>query len=106
MIATRLEIWWRLRAAVAEFQNRNPELPRLVGQVRLNSGACENEDADREHIEHQTVTVERCGLGVSGPVRLEDDLRQLAVISPAGGDTLSAANDPPCSSTVSGCLAR
>jgi hypothetical protein len=86
MIATRLEIWWRLRAAVAEFPDRNPELPRLVGHVLLNPGACENEDADRQHVEHQTATLERCGLGAFGPVRLKGNLRQLAVISPADGD--------------------
>jgi hypothetical protein len=40
----------RLRAAVAEFPRRDAELSRLVGQVLLDAGAGENEDADRQQI--------------------------------------------------------
>ena len=40
--------------------------------------------------EHPIVALERRGLGVPGPVRLEGDLRHLAVVGPAGGDALGA----------------
>jgi hypothetical protein len=36
------------------------------------------------------VALEGCGLGVFGPVGLEDDLRDLVVIGPTGGDALGA----------------
>ena len=49
-----------------------------------------DQDADRQRLEHRVVALERRGLGVLGPVGLEGDLRHLAVIGPAGGDALGA----------------
>src|SRR5450432_3696344 len=80
----------RLRAAVAEFPHRDAELPRLVGQVLLNAGAGEDDDAYRQHVKHLIVALERGRLGIFGPIRFEGDLRNLAVVGPAGGDTLGA----------------
>jgi hypothetical protein len=48
----------RLHATIAEFPDRDAELSRLVGQVLLNAGAGENEDADRQHIEHLIVALD------------------------------------------------
>jgi hypothetical protein len=74
-------------------------LSRLVGQVLLDAGAGENEDADRQHIEHLIVALEGCCLGVFGPIGFEGDLgHHLAVVGPAGGDTLGGlSGEPPCS---------
>ena len=47
-------------------------------------------DADRQDVQHLVVALERRGLGVLGPVGLEGDLRNLAVVGPAGGDALGA----------------
>ena len=80
----------RLHATIAEFPDRDAELSRLVGQVLLNAGAGENEDADRQHIEHLIVALEGCCLGVFGPIGFEGDLGHLVVVGPAGGDTLGA----------------
>jgi hypothetical protein len=55
--------------------------------------------------EHLVVALERCGLGVLGPVGLEGDLRHLAVVGPAARCVRRPSGDPPCSSTMSGCLA-
>ncbi len=89
MASAQLELR-RLRAAVAEFPHRDAELSRLVGQVLLDACAGEYKNADRQHIQHLIVALERRGLGVFGPVRLKGDLRYLAVVGPAGSDTLGA----------------
>ena len=62
----------------------------LVAQVLLNAGAGEDDDADRQHIEYLIVALERRCLRMFGPIRFEGDLRNLAVVGPAGGDTLGA----------------
>jgi len=80
----------RLRATIAEFPDGDAEVSRLVGQVLLNAGAGENEDADRQHIGHLIVALEACCLGVFSPIAIEGDLGHLAVVGPAGGDTLGA----------------
>src|SRR5258706_2885224 len=80
----------RLRAAVAELPDGYAELPRLVGEVLLNARAGKYQDADRQHVEHLIVALEGGSLGVLGPVGLKGDLRNLAVIGPAGSDTLCA----------------
>ena len=87
----------RSRATAPEFPDRNAELLGLVGEVVLNAGAGEDHDADRQNVEHRIVAFEWRRFGVLGPVGLEGDLRHLAVVAPFG--------DPPCSSTMSGCLA-
>ena len=50
----------------------------------------EGDNADRQRLEHPVVALERCGVPVPGPVGLEDDLRHLAAVGPASGDTLGA----------------
>src|SRR5664279_624308 len=81
---------WRLRATPAKLPDGDAELPRLVGQVLLDARAGEDHDADRQHVEHLIVALEGCCLGMLGPIRLEGDLRHLAVVGPASGDTLGA----------------
>jgi hypothetical protein len=73
-----------------EFPNGDAELPRLVGQVLLIAGAGEDHDADRQHVEHLIVALERRCLGVFGPIGFEGDLRDLAVVGPAGCDAFGA----------------
>jgi len=75
----------RSRAAV-ELHDRDAELAGLVREVLLNPGAGEDEDADRQHIQHGVVALEGRGLTVLRPVGPEGHLRHLAVIGPAGGD--------------------
>jgi hypothetical protein len=78
------------RSRGAEFPNRDAEAFRLVGEVVLDSGAREMHDADRQQFEHGVVAPERCRLRMLGPVRLESDLRYLAVGRPFGGNQLGA----------------
>ena len=40
--------------------------------------------------EHLIVALERCGLGMFGPIGFEGDLRDLAVVAQPGGDPLGA----------------
>jgi hypothetical protein len=95
----------RSRAARRHAVDRNALLASFVGQVVLDTGARENDDADRHALEHLVVALEGCGLGVFGPVRLEGDLRHFAVRGPDSRDVLGAPlGDPPCNSTISGCL--
>ena len=68
--------------------HRNPHLASLVGQVLLDAGAGEDDDADRHAVQHLVVALEGRGLGVFGPVRLKGDLRHLAVGGPGGRDAL------------------
>ena len=62
--------------------------------------------ADGQCFEHLVVAVERPRLGVTRPVGFEGDLSDLAIVGPAGGDALGPSGAPPCSNTMSGCLAR
>src|SRR5262249_58469165 len=70
--------------------DRDANLLRLVGEVRRDARAGEYDHTDREDLEDPVVALERRGPGVPVPVRLEDDLCHVAVISPAGGDALRA----------------
>ncbi len=65
-------------------------LSSLVGEILLDTGARKHDDPDGKHLQHCVVAFERRGLGVSGPVGLEGDLRDLAVIGPFGGNALGA----------------
>src|SRR5215467_14287026 len=78
---------WR-RLCAAEFPDRDAELPGLVSEIRGDAGAGEDDDADRQHVEDLIVALERCSFIVAGPVGLECDLWNLAVVGPAGGDAL------------------
>lgn len=80
----------RLRAARRHAVDWDAHLAGLVGQIVLDAGAREDHDADRHAVEHLIVALERCGLGVFGPVRLEGDLRHFAIGGPGGCDALSA----------------
>jgi hypothetical protein len=78
-------------AALAEIEERDAELPGLVSEVIGNAGAGEDHKADWQTFEQLVVALERRRLGVPRPVRLEDNLRHVAGIGPAGGDLLGAA---------------
>ena len=73
-----------------ELHHRDAELLGLVGEVFLDAIAREDEDADGEHVQHSVVALERCGLGVLGPVRLEGDLSDAPGLGPFGGDEFCA----------------
>src|SRR5882762_8032704 len=84
---------WKMagrRSRSAEFPDGNAEAFRLVGEVVLDSRPREMHDADRHQLEHGVVAPERCRLGMLRPVRLESDLRYLAVNSPFGGNQFRA----------------
>ena len=83
----------RSRAASlrAKVEQRDAELPRLVGEIVLDVGAGEDDDPDRQHVQHLIVALKRCGLGVFRPVGGEADLRHLAGVGPLGRDLLCAA---------------
>ena len=72
----------------------NPEDPGLVAEVVLNPGAGKYQDPDRERREHGVVALEGRRLGVSLPIRLERDLRDLSGVGPAGGDEFGAGRSP------------
>ena len=80
----------RARAAGPETIDRDAHLAGLVGQVVLNARAGEDDDADRQAVEHLVIALERRGFGMFGPIRLEFNLRHLAVAGPGGGDAFSA----------------
>ena len=73
----------RRRSRAAVLRDRDAKLLRLIGEVRRDARARKYDNADREDVEDPVVALERCGPGVPVPVRLEDDLRDLAVIGPA-----------------------
>ena len=80
----------RLCAARRHAIDRDAHLAGFVSQVVLDPGTREDHDADGHAVQHLVVPLERCGLGVFGPVRLEGDLRHLAVRGPGGRDALGA----------------
>src|SRR5262249_57213416 len=80
----------RQRSGAAVIPDWDAKLLRLVGEVRRDARAGEYDHTDREDLEDSVVALERRGPGVPVPVGLEDDLRHVAVISPAGGDALRA----------------
>ena len=61
-------------ASLAEIIGLDADLPRLVGEIVLDAGAGEDDDADRQDIEDLIVALERGGLGMACPVRLERDV--------------------------------
>ena len=77
-----------------ELQHRDAELFGLVGEVFLDAIAREDEHAHREHVQHGVVALERCGLGVFGPVGFEGDLRDLPGLGPFGGEEFCALRAP------------
>src|SRR5215510_10634175 len=80
----------RQRSGAAVIPDWDAKLLRLVGEVRRDARAGEYDHTDREDLEDSVVALERRGPGVPVPVGLEDDLRHVAVISPAGGDAFRA----------------
>src|SRR6266481_7496636 len=86
------DVWRRLGAApglrrgrLAEPPDRDAEPLGLVGEIGLDAGTREDDDADWHGIKHLIVALERCGLGVAGPIGLEGDLPDLTAVGPAGG---------------------
>src|SRR3546814_18962736 len=69
-------------ASLPESEQRDAELAGLVGEVVLDARARKHDDADRQHVQHLIVALERRGLGVLRPVGLEGDLRHLAGVGP------------------------
>src|SRR3546814_10376796 len=69
----------------------NAPCPGLVDEVLGDARAREGDDADRHHLEHRVVALEWSGLLVAGPVGLEDDLLDAAVVGPFDGEQLGAA---------------
>ena len=86
--------WRRSRAAFAVLPDRDAELLCLVGEVVLDAGAREVQDADRQDGEHRVIAFERRCFRVLRPVRLEGDLRHLAVGHPLRGDEFGAPSAP------------
>src|SRR5690606_18370345 len=68
----------RLRAAV-ELHDGDAELAGLVAKVFLNPRPRKNENADGQDVEQRVVALEGRGLAMLRPVRLEGDLRHLAI---------------------------
>ena len=83
---------WRLSASLlAVVEDADAEPLGLVGEIVGDAGARENDDGLRHLGEKRVVALEGRGLAVAIPVGLEDDLRDLAAVGPAGGDALGAA---------------
>ena len=80
----------RLRFARAEVEERHAELSRLIGEIAGDARTGKDDQPDRQDIEELVVALERRGLAVAVPVRLEGDLGNLAAVRPAGGDLLGA----------------
>src|SRR3546814_1189892 len=72
-------------ASLPEIEQRDAELAGLVGEVVLDARARKHDDADRQHVQHLIVALERRGLGVLRPVGLEGDMRHLAGVGPFCG---------------------
>jgi hypothetical protein len=86
----------RRRRVSAPGEHHDPDAERAgpVGEILLNPGAGEDEDADRQHVQHGIVSLERRRLGVLGPVGPEGDLGHLAVICPTGSDQFGSLRRP------------
>lgn len=65
----------RRSCAASEPIDRDAKLAGLVGEIVLNAGAGEDDDADRQDAQHLIGTLKQCGLGMLRPVGLEGDLR-------------------------------
>src|ERR1700737_2464232 len=70
----------RGRRLIAELPHRDAELAGLIGQVSGDARPREYDDPDRQYGKNLIVALERRGLGVTGPVGLEHDLWDLAII--------------------------
>ena len=77
-------------AAFRKSPHRNAHLASFVGEVLDDPGTREDDDADRKCFEHRVVALERRRVLVPGPIRFERDLRDFAVVRPAGGDAFRA----------------
>jgi hypothetical protein len=58
-----------------------PKQPGLVVEIVLDALARQHDDADGQHLRHGVVALEWRRFGVRGAVRLEGDLRHLAVLA-------------------------
>jgi hypothetical protein len=56
----------------------------LVAEIGLDAAAGCQQDADRKRLQHRIIALEGSRLCVSMPIRLEGDLRHLAMVGPAG----------------------
>ena len=74
--------------ASPNFHTGMPSFLALSARFARDAGAGKHDDANREDVEDLVVALERRGPRVTVPVGLEDDLRYLAGVSPAGGDAL------------------
>ena len=93
-------------ARLAAVEERDAHRPGLVGEVVGHAGAGEHHDANGQGFEELIVALERCRLGMPCPVRLEDDLGDLARVRPASGDLSPAPRGvPPWRRIMSECLA-
>src|SRR5271166_3203186 len=79
----------RSRAAVKP-PNGNAEFLRLVGEIRRDAGTGEDNDTNWQNVQHLIVPLKRRCFAVAGPVGFESDLRDLSIVSPTGGDAISA----------------
>ena len=71
-------------AVCGEVPERDAEPLGLVGEIVLDACAGEDDDADRQHIEHLVVALERCGLGAASPIGLSMDPKLRAHKDPSG----------------------
>ena len=72
----------------AKIEQRDTELSGLVREVVGDTRAWEHHDPDWHRLEQYVVALERRGVLVPVEVGLEGDLWHLALIGPAGGDSL------------------
>jgi hypothetical protein len=77
-----------LCAAAAKVEEWDTQVSGLVRKIVLNAGARENDDPNREDVEHLVVALEWGRFPVPVPVGLEGDLRHFTMFSPAGSDFL------------------
>src|SRR5215468_2322403 len=83
----------RRLCAVTEGHDGDAELAGLVPEICLDAAIAEDKSSSGEAVEHKVVTLERRSLGVPVEVGLEGDLRDLAGVSPLGGDQLGALGE-------------
>lgn len=69
---------------LSEPDDRDADIAGSVGEVVLDPRARQDQDADLHAVQHLTVALDGPCLGRFGPVRLEGDLRHLAVGGPIG----------------------
>src|SRR5690606_11945491 len=74
----------------AGLPHRNSEPAGPVAEIGLDAATGESRKADRQDLQQGIVAAEGRGLAVASPVRLEDELGNVAIVGPAGGDALGA----------------